>query len=190
MRRVLAAMLFAATAGAANALPFALTDVVDPSPDYLFPGNGGANALHAFTHNMVDDGYNAGADPISSISLVLRFTDESNDGAAELVAFNFDGVSFGPQTITSGGATFSATFSDPSLVALLADGVLNVTLENVGITTGNPDGRSDFRFLDSTLTVNVERDSVTTARVPEPGTLALAGLALCAGGLLWRSRAK
>jgi hypothetical protein len=190
MCRVLTAILFATTVGAANAGPITLTDVVDPNPDHLFNGNGGANAIHAYSHNMLDDGYNAGTDVITGISLALRFADESSDGAAESVAFSFDGVSFGQQTITSGGATVSAVFSQPSLITSLADGVLNVTLENAGITTGNPDDRSDFRLLDSTLTVNVERTGFVSRSVPEPHTLAMAALAFAAGGLVWRSKAK
>ena len=190
MRRVLAALLLTTAFDAANAAPITLTDVVDPNPDHLFDGNGGANAIHNFSHSLLDDGYSAGTDLINAVSITLRFADESNDVAAESVAFSFDGVSVGQQTITSGGATYSAVFSDPSLIALLADGLLNVTLQNAGVTTANPADRSDFRFLDSTLTVNLERTAIGSRGVPEPYTLALAGFAFAAGGLVWRSKAK
>jgi hypothetical protein len=130
--------------------------VVDPSPDELIAF--GVNKTYSFSHNILDEGYNALTDSITSSSLVFSFLDESTDAAAESVFFTFDLSSFGSQLITSGGATFTSEFSGLTLNGLLAsDGTLNVELENAGTTNGHQEDRSDFLFLGSTLTVNVDR---------------------------------
>jgi hypothetical protein len=182
-----------------SATQITFVDKVNPGPDHQLIAFGN-NRTYSFTHSIIVDqdgagtfwsgnyGYNPLTDQISSASLVLRFKDESDDIAPESVSFIFDNQSFGTQTITSGGEIFAATFFNNvlNLNALLNDGILNVTLENAGITNGPQDNRSDFLFIDSTLTVEVERGVQSAQQVPEPATLAL--ISLCLVGLVYSRR--
>ena len=172
-------------------MPLTFTDVVAPNPDFLCNGNGGANAIYTFSHNILDNGYKPVTDLLTSASITLRFADESNDAALESLSFDFDGSSFEQQTITSGGTTFLITFANSGLTGLLADGVLNVTLQNAGMTNANPDDRGDFKFLDSTLTATVDRSATTVAvgSVPEPHALGLLGLASAGAAFVGRGDA-
>ena len=186
-------LLLIAGSNVSNATIYTFTDVVNPDPDVLI--SFGNDKSYSFSHSILDDGYNVLTDSITDASIVLNFKDESTDAAAESVSFTFDLSPFGTQIITS-GATFTATFSDLSLIELLsADGILNVEIYNAGITNSHQANRSDFLFLGSTLTVYVDGTSnedpsppLTAQAIPEPATLALMGVG-CAG-LGWASRKK
>jgi len=179
-----AILLLAAPSTWAAVMTF--TDKVDPNPDQLI--SFGNNQTYSFTHNIIIDqdgagafwsgiyGYNSLTDIISGASIELRFKDESSDIAPESVQLLFDAQSFGTQTVTSGGATYIATISS-GWNTLLNDGILNVTLQNAGITNGQQDFRSDFLFLDSTLTVDVKRGT-RPQQIPEPAPIALLFLGL------------
>ena len=158
----------------ASATVMTFTDTVDPNPDQLI--SFGNNQSYSFTHNIIADqdgagafstgiyGYNSLTDIISGASIALRFKDENTDTALESVQLIFDAQSYGTQTITSGGSTYIATISS-GWGLLINDGILNVTLQNAGTTNGQPDGRSDFLFLDSTLTVDVNRTIQESAAI-------------------------
>ena len=182
---VTALILAAANAGA-TVMTF--TDKVDPNPDQLI--SFGNNLSYNFIHNIIFDqddagtlwsgiyGYNSLTDIISGVSSAIRFKDESNDDVSESVQLVFDAQSYGTETITSGGAiyTYTANFLS-GWNTLLTDGILNVTLQNAGITSGHQDDRSDFLFLDSTLTVDIDR-RVQAQQIPEPAPLFLLFLGL------------
>jgi len=179
-----------------SAIPMTFVDKFNPGPDHQLIAYGNDRS-YSFAHSIIADqdgagnfwsghyGYNPLTDQISSASLVLRFKDDSDDIAPESVRFIFDSQSFGTQTITSGGAIYTATFLS-ELNALLNGGILNITLENAGITHGPQNGRSDFLFIDSTLTVEVERGVQSTQQVPEPATLTL--ISLCLVSLVYSRR--
>lgn len=178
-----------------NAAMMTFTDKFDLNPGQLISfsnGQGGNNQSFSFTHSIIADqdpagDWNYGFDPetdvIDSAFLVLRLKDEENDTASESAHFIFDDQLFGTQTITSGGAIYAALFSS-NLNSLLIDGILNVTIQNAGTTSGPQSGRSDFYFLDSTLTVNVKKGAQPEQdkTVPEPETYLLISLGLIAFG--------
>lgn len=189
----IAGATFLMAASSVNAAMMTFTDKVDPNPDKLI--SFGVNQSYSFTHSLIADqdgagdfwSGNYGFDPlndvIDSAFIVLRLKDESDDVAEEWVEFFFDTLSFGEKKITTGGADYIATFTS-GLDELLAEGILNVTIQNAGTTSGPQSGRSDFLFLDSTLTVNVKRSAQPTqdATVPEPETYLLISLGLIAFG--------
>lgn len=186
------ATLFMAVSNA-DAAMMTFTDKVDPSPDRLI--SFGVNRSYSFTHSIIADqdeasdfwsgnyGFDPFNDVIDSAFIVFRFMDD-NDPVSESVALIFDEISFGTQTITSGGAVFYAALFSSNLNSLLIDGILNVTIQNAGTTSGPQSGRSDFYFLDSTLTVNVTRGPkpAQDLTVPEPETYLLISLGLIAFG--------
>ena len=180
-------VVLALAATCAAAIPVSFSDKADPSDTLI---SFGEKISYSFMHSVVSDqdgaaalwsgvyGFNFATDTIISSSLVLRFSDEDEDTARESVAFVFDAVNFGTQTVTSGGETFTVNFNS-GFGSLLNDGLLSVTLSNAGTTSGPTGGRSDFLFLDSTLTVNAERRELAPqGTVPEPASLALMGLGL------------
>lgn len=191
--------VFLLSTGYADASLMTFTDKVDPSSNVLI--SFGGNISYSYTHNLLTDqdgagafwngtyGYNSLTDVITDASLTLRFVDESADSAAESVEFTFDNLLFGDSIITSGGAViFSRTFT-AGLDTLLDDRILNIALGNAGRTHGMQSLRSDFHFLDSTLTVSVRRKPSRLqgpSQVPLPTTIALIGIGIA--GLGWSRR--
>lgn len=180
-----ATLLLVAASTSASAILMTFIDKVDPNPDKLI--SFGTNQSYSFTHSIIADqdgagmvhsgtyGYNSLTDRIVSASIVLAFRDESSDAASELVQLTFDAQPFGtPQTITSGGLPYTTTISN--LSTLLNDGILNVTLQNAGTMSGPMNNRSDFLFINSTLTV----------QIPEPAPLVL--ICLGVAGLVFSYR--
>ena len=180
------------SAGQAHAMLMTFSDKHDTGTGVLIAF--GNDDSYTFSHSLLADldsdgslwtgiyGFDPLTDTITGVSLALRFRDESKDSAPELVAFTFDSQAFGSQTISSGGALAVLSFAS-GWDSILDDGLLNITLSNDGITNGQPGDRSDFFFLDSTLSVSATRGTEVRSQVPLPATLSLFGLGFAA--LLW-----
>lgn len=169
-----------------NAATMTYIDTVNPNLDTLI-GFGSNKSSYNFTHSIIadQDGSNMfwsgtyGYSPLTDIinaSIVLRFLDD-NDAASESVHLIFDGQSFGTHPILSGNEVHVVGISN-GLGALLNDGILNVTVQNAGTTSSQQDDGSDFSFLDSTLTVDVNEGVQIAQQIPEPASLALIFLGL------------
>jgi hypothetical protein len=157
--------------GVANAGPMTWTDTYDFNPDrFLTQGD-----TVLFTHDITDgpNGFKSSTDDVSSYQLVFNLYDDQDtdrNGKEEAVAwlgstgdyFNLSGVEYGGWTLI--GHT-----------QLELTGRLTVAISSL---------IGDFYLGSSTLTVNGVRRSV-----PEPGTLALFGVALLGFGLMRRKRA-
>jgi hypothetical protein len=178
---LLALGLIAGSVGVAQATPAVWSDLHDPSDVLINKGE----KIH-FQHEL--DGYRPGVDTIYAASLTVWLYDDNLLGDSvfgdshEKVKFDFDGAGWTTPTEVNGiGANlgwlddfFEQTLSFNSLVALLSDGLLDVTVK----------GHSgDFRFDKSLLVAYGNR-----ATVPEPATLALLGAGLLAMALIQRRR--
>jgi hypothetical protein len=180
------------SAGQAHAMLMTFSDKHGPGNDVLIAF--GNDSSYTFSHSLLADldsdgslwtgiyGFDPLLDTITEVSLALRFRDESDDAAVESVSFTFDSQEFGSQPISSGGAISVLSFGS-GWDSILDDGLLNITLSNAGITNGQPGDRSDFLFLDSTLSVSATRGTEVRSQVPLPATLSLFGLGFAA--LLW-----
>jgi len=175
----------------AHATTLNFRDVFDPNPDPLI--SFGNNQSYSFTHSIIADqdgpggissgvyGYNPLTDTITSVSIELLFKDESADVATESVQLIFDEQSLGTRIITSGGAVFS-TILTSGFETLVADGILEIELQNVGMTNGHQDLRSNFLFMESILEVvasnHVDNRMTRIQSIPEPPILLLLGTML------------
>lgn len=178
---LLALGLIAGSMGVAQATPAVWSDLYDPSDVLINKGD----KLH-FEHEL--GGYRPGIDSIYGASLTVWLYDDNVFGDTrfgdgnEKVKFDFDGTGWTAATEVNGiGANlgwlddlFEQTLSFHSLVALLSDGLLDVTVKG---TNG------DFRFDKSLLVAYGDR-----AKVPEPATVALLGAGLLGMALMQRRR--
>jgi hypothetical protein len=168
--------LVAAVLASASLTAFAgpITDIVNPSPDITVS----TTSFAAYLHDITDNGYDPILQTITSALLTIHLTD---DGGSEDFTFDIGSLGtsqqFTGKNVSGGsGDSFPITLV-ASLPDLIADGKLNISVTSQS---------GSFQFADSTLTAQVVNR--TPAALPEPGTLALASLAIASLGFTRRKR--
>lgn len=159
---------------AAHAVPVQWTDYAGNGPRSISQGE-----TYSYSHNIIDNGYNALTDTLVSASLSIGLFDDDIFGdfpwlgdKEETVGFKFDNGQWIKQAVD--GWVLDWDQFDFTLTSLLQDGVLNVKIKAFS---------GDFVFGGSRLVVTADR-----ASVPEPATLSMLGLGVLAVGFAARRR--
>jgi hypothetical protein len=160
------AVLGGSLGGVANAGPVTWTDFHNFTPDRLVT----ILSPVIYTHDITTDGFNPGVDTIDSYSLSFDLYDDQ-DRAGEIALFSQPGDLFSNQYFNLSGAE-GAGWTMEGVWFLEGSGRLTVAISSATLL-------GDFYLGSSTLTVKGHS-------VPEPGTLALFGVALLGFGLIRR----
>ncbi len=174
MAVLVAVMLIFGMAGIAGAIPYTDTyDAGDPGPDGLYMSSHlfSPDDSVSWTFSIIEDGFNPVTQDVTSASVELNFSDDSNppwDGVdpwgwwSEVAYLNVGENEFNWE-VDDGDIGFTVT----SLMTLSDLGVVDATLTAT---------RGDFYFNTATLTA--EGTAPVPAPVPEPAAMLLLGLGL------------
>lgn len=162
LKTIAAGAALVVASAAASAAPWVNT--YNPSD---FQINSGGS--HTWTHDITTNGFVPGVDTVTGFTLQMSLADDPFDFGTEYARYIIP--SYVSNTFEIDSGTYGGNFSISGSYVLNTAGILIVTLQNLG---------GDFEFRSSTLTAE-GRDG---NRVPEPGTLALVGLALGGAGFL------
>lgn len=171
MLKFIPSLIVLGTLSAANATPILFSDTVATPGIYL--SNSGTDT-YTFTHDILDNGFNSGTDPIQSADIYIHLADD-HDNPAERVRIKLDDLI----ATHSMDVNYSTYHFNVNAASLQSDGKLLVSLNVLA---------GDFYFLDSRLDVTADRSAapVPTEAVPEPTTLAMMGVGLL--GMLLAAR--
>jgi PEP-CTERM motif len=184
IRRAVGALLFAAgfaIVGSASAVP--VVDSIIGGPTSIKVGT-----PLEIEHDLADNGYTAGLDTITSADLLIVLTDD-NGNENYTISFGTAPQSSSYTANISGNTSFTFSVLASSLADLGATGTLDVTISATDCS-GSKCGSYAFKFVSSTLSVDVTRPQLAqpSNAVPEPGTLALLGLGVAGIAALRRRR--
>ena len=169
IKSLLVGVTFAGAMSIANATPITWVDAIDFTPDrYIAP-----HASSSYTHDIRDDGYSPLSDWVVGYSLSVDLYDDG-DKALEVALIDSPGLAGDKIFFDLAGQELGG-WSLAGFAQLELSGLYDVTISSL-------DG--DFFLGSSTLTVRGDRPRT----VPEPGSLALVGLALAAAALASRRK--
>ena len=164
----------------ASALP--IIDTVDPTETFINFGSTptpcpsgfactGSNL--SFTHNIVDNGFLAGLQTITSATIAVHLSDEGGPENYSILI----GDALQTVTVANLGSNVVETIAlnAAALADLAADGMINVGVRS---------NAGSFSFADSILTAQA---AGVTSSVPEPSTLLLLAIGLTGMSLGARS---
>ena len=169
IKSLLIGVTFAGAMSVANATPITWVDAIDFMPDrYIAP-----HASSSYTHDIRDDGYSSLSDWVLGYSLSVNLYDDG-DQALEVALIDTPGL-VGDKVFFDLTGQELGGWSLAGFAQLELSGLYDVTISSL-------DG--DFFLGSSTLTVRGDRPHT----VPEPGSLALVGLALAGAALASRRK--
>lgn len=166
------AAVMALAATQAQAIPF--NDVYDPEPNITID----TSNSHGYSHTIA--GFNALTDTVTSALLAVVLSD---NGGAEGIRYNLEGNIYNQNNTGNAAQTYNFDFGVLGILAVLSDGVLNVTLS---ATSGA------YILNSSTLSGEFVRQATTEpedpVNTPAPGMAAILGLGLAGLGYARRRK--
>ena len=166
------ASAMALVATQAYAIP--INDLYDPEPNITID----TSNSHGYNHTIA--GFNSLTDTVTSALLAVVLSDS---GGSEGIQYNLEGNIYNQNNTGNAAQTYNFDFGALGILAVLSDGVLNVTLS---ATSGA------YILNSSTLSGEFVRQATTEpedpVNTPAPGMAAILGLGLAGLGYARRRK--